>query len=140
MRKLFLLISVLVAALTANATTTTIGPDDPTATVDNQLISALSSASDNDVIILKSGFYNESSTYLVFDKNVEVRAADGATPVIQLTTYIKVGGGKHPIISGLTFDGNAQGSRDQYLKFTDALNNELELNNCIFNDIKKNGL
>lgn len=138
MKKLFLLIPALILSMMMNAKVTTIGPDDPTATVDNTLISALSSASDDDVIILKGGFYNESSDYLVFDKNVEVRAADGATPVIQLTTYIKVQGGKHPIISGLTFDGSAQGSRDQYFKFTDSNDNELELNNCTFNDVKKN--
>ena len=138
MRKLFLLISVLTLSIAVNATTHEIGPNNPEETVNNQLISALGSAADGDVIILTAGVYNEASDYVVFNKNVEVRASAGANPVVQVVNYLKVEGGKHVIIDGLTFDGSAQGSRDQYFRFTDNGDNTLELNNCTFNAIKKN--
>lgn len=137
MKKLFLLISVLALSLMANATTATIGPGDSEVTVNNQLISALGSAADGDIIILKDGIYYEASDYVVFSKNVEVRAEDGASPVIKVVNYLKVEGGKHVIIDGLTFDGSAQGSRDQYFRFYTG-NNILEVKNCTFNDVKKN--
>ncbi len=137
MKKLFLLISVLALSLMANATTVTIGPGDSEVTVNNQLISALGSAADGDIIILKDGIYYEASDYVVFSKNVEVRAEDGASPVIKVVNYLKVEGGKHVIIDGLTFDGSAQGSRDQYFRFYTG-NNILEVKNCTFNDVKKN--
>ena len=138
MKKLFLLIPALILSVMMNAETKTIGPDDPTETVNNQLISALGNAADGDIIILKDGIYNEESNYVVFNKDVEVRAAAGANPVVKVVTYLKVEGGKHAIIDGLIFDGSAQGSRDQYFRFTDNGNNILELNNCTFNDVKKN--
>lgn len=137
MKKLFLLIPVLALSLLVNAKTTTIGPDDSDVTVNNQLISALGSAEDGEVIILTDGIYNEASDYVVFSKNVEVRAAEGANPLIKVVNYLKVEGGKHVIINGLTFDGSAQGSRDQYFRFYTG-NNILEVINCTFTGVKKN--
>lgn len=137
MRKLFLLIPALILSMMMNAEVKTIGPDDPTETVSNKLIAALEDANDGDVIILKDGIYNEASGYVVFNKNVEVKAAEGANPIVQVVSYLKVDGGKHAIIDGLTFEGSAQGSRDQYFRFY-AGDNILEVKNCTFNDVKKN--
>lgn len=133
MRKLFLLIPALMLALAINAAVINVNPGN------NTIRAAIynSATSDGDVIVLADGTYTDDN-YIELIKSVEIKAADGAHPVIALNTYIKVYGGKHTILRGLSFDGSAQGSRDQYFRFTDNGDNELEIINCTFTGVKKN--
>ena len=136
MKKLFLLIPALVLSLTISAETKTIGPDDPNEAVNDVLIAALQTANDNDVIILTDGIYNEYSNYIDFNKNVEVKAADGAKPVVNVGCYIKVRGGKHVTVKGIKFDGTEQGhngnSYSYFIRVYDNAANTLELEDCEF--------
>lgn len=120
----------------ANAKTTTIGPNNPATAVNDVLIAALTAASDNDVIILTDGIYNEYSNYIDFNKTVEVKAADGAKPVVNVGCYIKVRGGKHVTVKGIKFDGTEQGhngsSYAYFIRVYDNAANTLELDNCEF--------
>lgn len=131
MRKLFSLCAAMLVALAANATVKNIEPGT------DKLTAALSSAADGDTIILADGTYNEAGDYIVFDKNVEVKAAENAKPQIDVVNYIKVSGGKTVKIQGLKFNGEAQGSRDQYIRIYTGENN-LEVVDCEFDAIKKN--
>ena len=109
MRKLFLLIPLLTFALMANAEEKIIGSTDPSVVNSDVLIAALQDANDGDVLILRDGIYNEHSNYIVFDKSVEVKAADGAKPVVEVECYIKVEGNKNVKIQGIKFDAEKQG-------------------------------
>lgn len=133
MKKLFLLIPALVLSLAINAKVININPGE------NTIRSAIynSATSDGDVIVLADGTYTDDN-YIELIKSVEIKAAEGAHPIIALNTYIKVYGGKHTILRGLSFDGSAQGSRDQYFRFTDNSDNELEIIGCTFTGVKKN--
>ena len=138
MRKFFFLIPAMLLSLAMSATIHEIGPGDPETVVNDKLTDALENANDNDVIILTDGIYNESSNYIVFNKNVEVKAAEGAHPVVKVVHYLKVSDGKHAIIDGLSFDGTVQGDgREQYFRFYEG-ENILEVKNCTFTGIKKN--
>jgi len=139
MRKLFLLIPVLFLSLAVKAEVITIGPSNPSLYVGNILRTAVKNAAENDVIVVTDGIYNETGDYIYLSKNLEIRAAEGAHPVIEVATYLQVKNGKHVKISGLSFNGSAQDdSREQYFRFMDANENELELVNCTFTGIKKN--
>lgn len=113
MRKIFLLISVLVLTLAANAKEINISPNYPHSSGNNLLATlAAEGTKDGDVIILADGTYNESSNYIVFDKSVEVRAAEGANPIVEVETYIKIGenaANKNITIRGIKFDAEKQG-------------------------------
>ena len=133
MKKLFLLIPALVLAIVTNAAVINVNPGN------NTIRSAIynSATSDGDVLVLADGTYTDDN-YIDLIKSVEIKAADGAHPIIALNTYIKVYNGKHTTLRGLSFDGSAQGSRDQYFRFTDNGDNELEIINCTFTGVKKN--
>lgn len=104
MRKFFLFFASMLTALAVNAATVNIEPGS------NTLISALGSAADGDVIVLADGVYNESSDYIVINKAVEIKAADGAKPVVEVETYIKIDGTKDIKIQGVKFDAAKQGA------------------------------
>ena len=135
MRKIFSFFAVMLMALAVNAKETTIGPETPGGTCSNKLIAALSAAEDGDVIILEDGTYNEASDYIVFNKAVEVKAADGANPVVEVVNYIKVDGSKDVTIKGIKFDGSVQGSRDQFVRLYTV--KSLTLDGCEFTRVKK---
>ena len=92
MKKLFLLISVLALSLMAGAKTINITPTSPHSS-GNNLLATLSDEStvDGDVIILADGTYSEYNNYIVFDKSVEVKAADGAHPVVEVECEVRIG-------------------------------------------------
>ena len=89
MRKFFIFISVLILAATASATETTIGPGNPETVVDNILQSAITAATEGDVIILRDGIYNEDGNFDL-NKNLTIQAADGQYPVIAQRYYFKL--------------------------------------------------
>ena len=112
MKKLFLLIPVLALSLMAGAKTINITPTSPHSS-GNNLLATLSDENtvDGDVIILADGTYSEYSNYIYFDKSVEVKAAEGAHPVVEVETYIKIGendSGKNITIRGIKFDASKQ--------------------------------
>lgn len=112
MKRLFLLIPVLALSLMAGAKTINITPTYPHSS-GNNLLTTLNDAStvDGDVIILADGTYSEYSNYIYFDKSVEVKAAEGAHPVVEVETYIKIGenaSGKNITIRGIKFDASKQ--------------------------------
>lgn len=133
MKKLFLLIPALVLAIVTNAAVINVNPGNNT--IRNAIYN--SATSDGDVLVLADGTYTDDN-YIELIKSVEIKAADEAHPIIALNTYIKVYNGKHTTLRGLSFDGSAQGSRDQYFRFTDNGDNELEIINCTFTGVKKN--
>lgn len=112
MKRLFLLIPVLALSLMAGAKTINITPTSPHSS-GNNLLATLNDAStvDGDVIILADGTYSEYNNYIVFDKSVEVKAAEGAHPVVEVECEVRIGknaSGKNITIRGIKFDGSKQ--------------------------------
>ena len=137
MRKLFLLIPALVLSLLANAAVINITPTSPYGENDN-LRKAVYYAAAGDEIILADGTYFEPSSggYLELNKNITIKAAEGAHPIIQMQAYAKISNGANVSIDGLKFDGSAQGSYDYYIRFYDNSSTSLELNRCEFYGVK----
>ncbi len=135
MRKFFLLIPALVLSLFTNAAVINITPTSPYDTHDNLRL-ALYYANPGDEIVLADGTYDEHDNYLYFDKNVTVRAAEGASPVIDMLTYAQIKSGANVRIEGLKFNGAAQGSYSYYIRFYDNSSSSLVLDGCEFYSVK----
>ena len=135
MRKLFLLLPALVLSLFANAAVINITPTSPYDTHDNLRL-ALYYANPGDEIVLTDGTYDEHDNYLYFDKDITVRAAEGASPVINMLTYAQIKSDANVRIEGLKFNGAAQGSYSYYIRFYDNSNTSLELDGCEFYSVK----
>ena len=129
MRKLFLLLPALVLSLFANAKTINIAPGVNTI----RYALAASTTVDGDVLILADGTYTDNN-YIEFNKSVEIQAAEGATPIVQLHTYIKVDGGKDVVIKNIIFDGSDQGSYSYIIRQYNV--NSLNLDGCEFRNMK----
>ena len=136
MRKFFLLISVLTLSIVANATTINITPTSPYDDENDNLRLALHYAQAGDEIVLADGTYLEKDDYLYFNKDITVRAAEGAHPVIDMYTYAQIKEGANVRIEGLNFNGAAQGSYSYYIRFYDASHTSLILENCEFYSVK----
>jgi len=142
MRKLFFLIPAMLLSLAMSATIHEIGPGDPETVVNDLLVAKLQSSAvvDGDVIELKDGIYSEYSNYLFFNKSVEVRAAEGAHPIVEVECYIKIGEsapGKNITIRGIKFDaskqdatGNQSSSYSHFIRVYSA--GTLDFENCEF--------
>ena len=104
MKKFFIFISALMLAVTASAVTTTIGPNDSNVTVKNKLSEAVSGASSNDVIELSDGIYEEDGGFYI-TKNLTIRAAENAHPVIAQKYAILVKNSAQVTFNGIKFDG-----------------------------------
>ncbi len=136
MRKFFFLIPALVLALAVNAAVINITPTSPYDEHDNLRL-ALYYANAGDEIVLADGIYLEQDNYLYFNKDITVRAAEGAKPVIKMTAYAQIKDGANIQIKGLKFDGSVQGSYDYYFRFYDNSHTSLRLDDCEFYDIKQ---
>lgn len=137
MKKIFLFCAAVLVAFAANAEVKNIEPGT------DKLTNALKSAADGDVLVLADGAYNEYGNYIDFNKTVEVKAAEGAKPVVNVGCYIKVQGGSTVKISGIKFDGTEQGhngnSYSHFIRVYDAgANNTLILDNCEICNTKAN--
>ena len=142
MRKFFFLIPAMLLSLAMSATIHEIGPGDPETVVNDLLVAKLQSSAvvDGDVIELKDGIYSEYSNYLFFNKSVEVRAAEGAHPIVEVECYIKIGEsapGKNITIRGIKFDaskqdatGNQSSSYSHFIRVYSA--GTLDFENCEF--------
>ena len=135
MKKLFLLIPAFLLSLAINATVINITPTSPYESHDNLRL-ALHYANPGDEIVLADGTYLEKDDYLYFNKNITVRAAEGASPVIDLFTYAQIKNGANVHIEGLKFNGAAQGSYDYYIRFYDDSETSLVLEGCEFYNVK----
>jgi len=136
MKKLFLLIPALVLSIAMNANVINITPTSPYDDENDNLRLALHYAQAGDEIVLADGTYLEKDDYLYFNKDITVRAAEGAHPVIDLYTYAQIKEGANVTIDGLKFNGAAQGSYSYYIRFYDATHTSLHLNNCEFYNVK----
>ena len=138
MKKIYLLISILLLSLTVKAAVINITPTSPHGTHDNLRL-ALYYATADDEIVLADGTYVEKDNYLYFDKNITIRAAEGASPVVQIVTYAQIKDSANVKISGIKFDGSQQGSNGNsysyFIRFYDATHTSLELENCEFYNI-----
>ena len=135
MKKLFLLIPALVLALAMNAEP--IGPNDPNVTVNNVIAEAVSNASANAVIELSNGIYQEDGNFAI-NKNITIKAAEGAHPVIAQRYYIYFNNSAQVTFKGIKFDGGIYGGNvgayDHALRTygTTAGDETLTLDDCEF--------
>ena len=114
----------MLVALAVNAATVNITPGTAT------LQTAVAAAAAGDVIVLADGVYNESGDYIVLNKNLEIKAAEDAHPVVNVMTYVKIQEGAKVRIEGIKFDGTQQGSYSHFFRVTDNAANSLELEGC----------
>lgn len=135
MKKLFLICSSLLVALMTNAAVINITPTSPYDAHDNLRL-ALHYANSGDEIVLADGTYLEKDNYLYFDKDITVRAAEGASPIIDLYTEAHIKNAANVRIEGLKFNGAAQGTYSYYFRFYDNSNTSLVLEGCEFYSVK----
>ena len=127
MRKILsLFAAVLFLAFAANAKVINVDPGA------NTLLTAIAGAGDGDEIVLsdKNGDHYTIDNYIVLGKSFELKAAEGAKPVVDLYTYIKVQDNASVKITGITFDAATQGTYDHFLRIYEV--NTLELEGCEF--------
>lgn len=127
MKKIFSLCATLIAALAMNATETTINPGG------DALRLALANAAAGDVIILADGTYEESAAnYLEFNKDITVKAAEGASPIVKPAACLRFSNAAKIKIEGIKFDGSALGSYEHFAYVPDNMATEVELEGCEF--------
>lgn len=128
MRKLFLLIPALVLAMVVNAKEIQIEPG-------TSLAYTINDADPGDVIVMADGLYpGEDQIHLT--KDITIKAAEGASPVVQTTYYCDLKSGAKVYIEGITFDGSS--TSQQCIRTYDATaGKELHLNKCEFKNYPK---
>lgn len=128
MKKLFLLIPALVLSLVLNAAVINIAPG-------TSLAYTIIDAQAGDVIVMADGLYpGEDQLHLT--KDITIKAAEGAKPVVQTTYYSELKSGAKVYIDGITFDGS--NTTQQCIRVYDATaGKELHLNNCEFKNYPK---
>lgn len=112
----------------AHATTMNI-----TADAANSLKAAVEAAWPGDEIILADGTYNESEA-IELDKNITIKAADGASPVIVPVKDFAISSGAAITIQGIKFDGSSQ-SASNFIYAADNSANSLTVEGCEFYSI-----
>lgn len=127
MKKFFSLFAALFVALAMNAAVVQVSAGSGT------LTAAITNAAAGDVLELADGTYTENGDYSI-NKNITIKAADGANPVISHLYYFKVDGGAAVTFQGIEFDGS--GASDHCIR---AHNNStgaevLTLENCVFHN------
>lgn len=110
MRKLFLLIPAIL--LTLSLIADPIGPSDASTTVIGALKTAVDAAAADAVIELSDGIYQEGDV-INLNKNITIKAADGAHPVIAQKYYFKLLNNAQVIFQGIKFDGGLYPEHDE---------------------------
>ena len=100
MKKLFLLIPAFLLSLAINATTT------PVSSGVNTLQKAISKATSGDILELGDGIFYEEGNFDM-NKDLTIKAAEGAHPIIANRYYLKIEGGADITFEGIKFDGSA---------------------------------
>ena len=137
MKKIILLIPAMLLTLTMNAKEIEIGSG--TSNILGTTVNG-SGSEDGDVIILTDNgpYVNASGVdYTKLEKDLTIKAADGVHPVIQYEVPFRSKEGKTVKFIGITFDGTSLTGYDFYFRFYDANNNNLEFEDCEFQNIGK---
>lgn len=122
MRKLFLLIPAFLLSVAVNAATTNVNPGTGT------LSAAIGAASNGDILVLADGTYTETA-YVAISKQLTIRAAENATPVVHQNTYRMTVNDEITII-GVTFES---GHSNELLRIaTTAADKTITIQNCTF--------
>ena len=139
MRKLFLLIPAFLLSLAVSAVTTAVSSGV------NTLKTAITAASAGDILELGNGYFYEDGNFDI-TKNLTIKAADGAHPIIANHYYFKVEGGADITFQGIKFDGAAWrngdaepvGANDHCVRSYSASNGEEDIQfiNCEFTNYK----
>ena len=122
MKKLFLLIPAFLLSVAVNAATTNVDPGTGT------LSAAITAASNGDILVLANGTYTETA-HVQINKQLTIRAAEEATPVIHQNTYRMTVNDEITII-GVTFEA---GHSNELLRIaTTAADKTITIQNCTF--------
>lgn len=133
MKKLFTLFTALLVVCVACAKPIKIN----TGTVDALRV-ALYNANDGDEIVMAAGTYVESnSNFIAFDKNITVRAEEGATVIVQPKVSATISGGKRVKLIGIKWDAQYLQTLQTWYEHViyasdDSEGNVLILENCEF--------
>ena len=139
---LSLFAAVLLVAFAANAVTTTVNPTN----FKNNLRTAVTNASAGDVLELTDGIFYEEGNFDI-KKDLTIKAAAGAHPVIANLYYFRVEGDAKVTFQGIEFDGaiykngesaDVTGASDHCIRSYKAAggNEEVTLEDCEFHGYK----
>lgn len=114
MRKLFFLIPAMLLALTANAKVVQVYPTTPNST-DNIRRAIRDNAVSGDTIMLMSddAMYDESSDYMILDKDVTILPAEGKHPVIKMSRFAELKSSAKVVFKDIKFDGSEAANTDR---------------------------
>jgi|GEM_PF-4137181 hypothetical protein len=128
MKKILSFFAVMLFAFAVNAATTV----SPTAEKNN-LSAAVAAATAGDVLELTNGIFNEEGNFAI-DKDLTIKAAEGAKPIIKNLYYFRVESGAKVTFQGIEFDGS--GASDHCLRSHNGSNGseEVTLDNCSFHN------
>lgn len=131
----------MLVALAVNAKVVNITPD---GSVDLRH-AVRDQASSGDTIVLADGTYTQGSNYTIFDKNLVVKAADGAAPIVKFTVPAQISSGARAEFIGIKFDMenlHGQSWYEHLIYSTDATEgNVLVFDGCEFyNDTLNNSV
>ena len=116
MKKFILLIPAMLLSLAMNADP--IGPGDASTTVIGALKTAVDAAAADAVIELSDGIYQEGDV-IDLNKDITIKAAEGAHPVIAQKYYFKLLNNAQVIFQGIKFDGGLYPASDHCIRAYD---------------------
>lgn len=128
MRKIFFFFAAMMVAITASATSTTLGSDNPKDTHADAISAVVSSY---DTIFLKAGIYTESGRISVSNATKVIKAISD-TVIIKVTKDNQVTNGAKVTYDGIFFDGSTIGSYRGFTTADASAGKELRFNNCEF--------
>ncbi len=142
MKKILSLFAAVLFAFAVNAATTTVNPTN----FKNNLRTAVTSASAGDVLELTDGIFYEEGNFDI-KKDLTIKAAAGAHPVIANLYYFRVEGDAKVTFQGIEFDGaiykngesaDVTGASDHCIRSYKAAggNEEVTLEDCEFHGYK----
>lgn len=106
-----------------------------TAEDDNSLKAAIDAALPGDEIILAAGTYEESES-IVLDKEITIKAAEGAHPIVKPVGNFALSNAADITIQNIKFDGTSH-TASNFIYANDALNNSLSVEGCEFYNFSK---
>lgn len=130
MKKVLYLFVAMLVALAANAVETPLNPGS------NVLYNAVAGAATGDELVLADGVYEESEV-IQLNKNITIKAANGAHPIIAQQYYMKLLSSAQVTFIGIKFDGglykNGKGANDHCIRpYDNTSNKALTLIDCEF--------
>lgn len=101
----------------------------------NSLKAAVDAALPGDIIILADGTYEESEN-IALDKNITIKAADDAHPIVKPVGKFAISNEAAVTIQNIKFDGSTH-TASNFIYAADATNNTLTISGCEFYNISK---